>query len=147
MPVHVLRIIREISDRGGYGNRKCAYFCSEMEAPAGSWWKPNTDIFESDEQVRIRIELAGVPRENVCIELKGGKLVVSGIRPEKRPDARIYYHQLELNYGQFMRVISLPESVEHNDIAATLEDGVLEVIISKNDRAIEIPIMGIDPVE
>jgi HSP20 family protein len=148
MPIHFIRIIREISDRGGAAHRKNAYYCSEIEAPASSWWKPNTDIFESVAEVRIRIELAGVSRENVCIELKGGKLVVSGIRQEKRPEERISYHQLELNYGHFIRVISLPESVVHNDIFATLEDGLLEVVISKNERAIEIPINGLnDPAE
>lgn len=147
MPVHVLHIIREMSDRGGLANRKPTYYCSEIEIPAGSWWKPHTDIIESELAVRIRMELAGVSRENISIELKCGKLIISGIRPEKRPEERLYYHQLEFNYGQFMRIISLPELVIHNDISATLEDGVLEVIISKSERAIEIPIMGADPVD
>ncbi len=147
MPVHVLHIIREMSDRAGTQKCRGAFYCSEIEAPASSFWKPNTDIFESEEQVKIRIELAGVPRENVCIELKGGKLKVSGVRPERRPDERIYYHQLEWNYGRFMRIISLPETVEHNDISATLDEGILEIIISKNDRAVEIPITGMNVAE
>jgi len=140
--MHVLRIIREMSDRGSAAQQRCPYSCSDIDSPMVSWWKPNTDIFESEGQVRIRIELAGVSRENICIELKSGKLIVSGIRLEKRPEERIYYHQLEQQYGHFMRIIALPETVEHNDITATLEDGVLEVVISKDERAVEIPISG-----
>jgi HSP20 family protein len=118
-----------------------------METPVSSWWKPNTDILESDRQVRIRIELPGIARENVSIELKGGRLIISGVRAENRPEEPVYYHQLELQYGHFMRVIALPESVVHNDITATLEEGILEVVISKDEGAIEIPIHSIEPGE
>ncbi len=147
MPIQVLRVIRDMSDRGGLRSRRCTYYCPETEAPASSWWKPNTDIFESEQQVKIRVELAGVARENVSIELKGGRLIISGFRSERRPEERIYYHQLELQYGRFLRVIALPESVVHNEITATLEEGVLQVVISKDERAIEIPISSIEPDE
>lgn len=147
MPIHIVSIVREVSDRGGVAQPKRAYYCSELEAPVCSCWKPNTDIFESQEVVRIRIELAGVPRENISILVKSGKLIISGDRPERRPEQRLYYHQLELNYGKFKRVIALPESIEHNDIQATLEEGVLEIKIAKNERAIEIPITGMNPAE
>ena len=147
MPIQVLRVIRDMSDRGGLQSRKCTYYCSEMETPVSSWWKPNTDILESDRQVRIRIELPGIARENVSIELKGGRLIISGVRAENRPEEPVYYHQLELQYGHFMRVIALPESVVHNDITATLEEGILEVVISKDEGAIEIPIHSIEPGE
>ncbi|HOH07087.1 MAG TPA: Hsp20/alpha crystallin family protein [bacterium] len=147
MPIQVLRVIRDMSDRGGLRSRRCTYYCPEAEAPASSWWKPNTDILESEQQVKIRVELAGVARENVNIELKGGRLIISGVRAERRPEERIYYHQLELQYGHFLRVIALPESVVHNEITATLEDGVLQVVISKDERAVEIPISSIEPDE
>lgn len=142
MTLHVLHIIRDMSDRGSAAQRRCPYSCPDIDPPMVSFWKPNTDIFESEGEVRIRIELAGVSRENISIELKNGKLIVSGIRLERRPEERICYHQLEQQYGHFMRIIALPEAVEHNEITAALEDGVLEVIISKDERAVEIPITG-----
>jgi HSP20 family molecular chaperone IbpA len=142
MTTHIIHIIREMADHGGRSSKTKAYYCSDLKAPIYSYWEPNADIFESEELVHISMELAGVSRTQVCVHLKAGELIVTGIRMEKRPDEKVYYHQLELNYGHFKKVITLPESVEHNDITATLHDGLLEIKISKRDRAIEIPITG-----
>ncbi len=141
MPMHIIRIVRELSDSGPSSQGTNAHiFCEDTSQTSLATWEPNTDICESEDQVVIRIELAGVAREDISIKLKNGKLVISGVRRENRPEEQIYFHRLEIHYGQFLKVISIPESIEHNDIEAHFQEGILEVIISKKSQVIEIPI-------
>ncbi len=140
MTTHVIHVIREMTDRGGPARKSLTYYCSDVKNPVYACWEPNADIFETEEEVHIALELAGVNRDEVCVQLKAGKLIISGVRREKRPEGKVNYHQLELNYGHFMKIISLPEAVEHNDIFASLRDGLLEIKISKKVNVIEIPV-------
>jgi len=145
MPFQVIQVIRELTDYGGKpAARKRLFCCSEVEPPRQAAWEPNTDIVESDDDVEIRVELAGVGREQLYVQLKKGKLYVTGIREEKKTADKVYYHQLELPYGYFAKVIALPESIEHNDITAVLNDGLLEIRISKKSTVVEIPISGVN---
>lgn len=143
MSFQTIHIIRELADRGGRSASKERTFCCfDGESPPTTSWEPNTDIVESEDLVEIRIELAGISREQVSIHLKNGNLYISGIRKENKLDKKVYYHQLELHYGHFMKVISLPESIEHNDITANLSEGILEIKISKKSTVIEIPVIS-----
>lgn len=141
MPMQVIRIIRELSDSGPSSSGTSAHiFCEDTSQTSLATWEPNTDICESEDQVIIRLELAGVARNDISVKLKNGKLLISGVRRENRPQEHIYFHRLEIHYGQFLKIISIPESIEHNDIEAHFQEGILEVIISKKSQVIEIPI-------
>jgi HSP20 family protein len=139
--IHIIRVIRELTDTGPSSSiQKEQVLCSDAHSSHTARWKPNTDIFEEDEKVVIRIELAGVKREDISILLKDGNLTITGQRCEKRRDSKAVYHQLEMNYGDFKRVVSIPESLEHNNIEAIFRDGILYINISKKSDIIEIPI-------
>jgi len=140
MALHVIRVVRELTDQGSRSARQPRnFYCAEADAQC-STWEPNTDIFECKDHVIIRIELSGVPRELISINLKNGHLVIKGVRPESRPDQPVYYHQLEIHYGPFVKVVSIPEDLEHNEISAALNEGLLEIKISKSSQIIEIPV-------
>ncbi len=141
MPMHVIRIVRELSDSGPSSpGTKTHIFCEDTSQTNLATWEPNTDICESEDHVVIRLELAGVARDDISAKLKNGKLLISGVRRENRPQEQIYFHRLEIHYGKFLQVISIPESLEHNDIEAHFQEGILEVVISKKSQAVEIPI-------
>jgi HSP20 family protein len=141
MALHVIRVVRELADQGSRSTRQpLAFYCSEEDDARCSKWEPNTDIFECGDYVIIRMELSGVHRETVSVHVKNGRLEVKGVRRENRPDRPIYYHQLEINYGPFLKVVTIPEEIEHNDISAVLSDGLLEIKISKCSQVVEIPI-------
>ena len=141
MSMHVIRIVRELSDSGPSSpGTNAQIFCEDTSQINLATWEPNTDICESEDQVFIRIELAGVARDDISAKLKNGKLLISGVRRENRPQKQIYFHQLEIHYGQFLKIISIPESIEHNDIEAHFQEGILEITISKKSHVIEIPI-------
>jgi len=141
MPGQIINIIRELSDRvmKPQSDRRST-FCEEINPPGRIRWEPNTDIMESDEAVIIRCEVAGVQKDDICIKLAQGKLIIMGVRDDRRPARRVDYHRLEINYGHFAKIINIPESIEHNEINARLQDGLLDIYISKKSRVIEIPI-------
>jgi HSP20 family protein len=137
MSIHVIRIIRELTDTANLRKKSNSLYCVRS---ATARWEPNTDIFENEQYVIIRLELAGVDKERVGIKLSNGRIVVCGHRRNNLPGIQNRYHQLELQYGSFSKTITIPESLIHNDITAKFENGILDIEITKESNAVEIPI-------
>jgi HSP20 family protein len=95
-------------------------------------WSPMADVCETADQLIIKLELAGVKRDNLGISLDGGRLVVRGTRPESAPSGIVTYHQMEINYGYFERVFHLRSGVRQEDVGASFDDGFLTITIEKN---------------
>lgn len=141
MPVHIIRVIRELTDMGFNPlARSESYFYKDVDRFCPGKWEPNTDILETDNEVIIRVELAGVIKEDISVKIKNGELAISGIRHPLKPENQTYFHQLEIDDGEFEKVIAIPHSIEHNEVTAYFQDGLLEIRISKEDQAVEIPI-------
>ncbi len=94
-------------------------------------WNPNTDIFETEDEVVIRIEAAGLDPDHLQVQLQGEKLTVRGYRPETHSCAPVTYQQMEIAYGPFEKVFVLPEEIRSNPIRARYQRGILEILISK----------------
>jgi len=120
-------------------SRHTFYYQDAGEYCSGGW-EPNTDIVETDTEVLIRVELAGVAKEDVSVKTKGGKLIISGNRRPQPSSSKLYFHQIEINCGDFIKIVTLPPALEHNEIVASFQEGMLEIHISKEDKAVEIPI-------
>jgi HSP20 family protein len=141
MPIQLIHVIREITDSVAVDTRrKKQAFCADIDSYKVSRWEPNTDIFESEDEVIIKIEMAGVKQGDVSVKVRNGKILISGERREKLPGKPVSFHQLEISYGIFEKVIVIPEILEHNNISASLGEGILEIVISKKSDIIEIPI-------
>ncbi len=138
MAVHIIHVYREQSDRGMLPHVNFPFVFREPIDPIT--WEPNVDIYETDDEVIIRAELAGVTREEVSVSVNLGNLVISGERRVPDFKAGTRFHQAEIKCGSFLKIISLPPSLEHNEIEAHLQDGLLEIRISKRQEVVEIPI-------
>ena len=101
--------------------------------PSGhdSAWVPGTDIFASGDDLIIRCELAGVEPDDVEISLSRGVLLIWGDR-EPAPDqaGEVSYYVHERRFGSFRRHITLPERVTEDDLHASLENGLLEIVVA-----------------
>ena len=91
----------------------------------------------------IRCELAGIPKEDMEIALCSGQLWISGDRGDAPEGADVTDYVRERPYGHFRRTIALPPGIEREQVAATVEDGLLEIVISggaaaRRDERIEI---------
>ncbi len=92
-------------------------------------WVPTTDIFAKDEDLVIRIEVAGVDREDVDVTVSNGMLTVSGERRSELDDEEVSYYVRERFYGVFRRSITLPEGIDGSKIDAGFNNGMLEITV------------------
>jgi HSP20 family protein len=122
-----------------------------MEVPSNAqdFWLPRADVYETDTEMVVRVEIAGVKRESLRVSLSGDRRVLSikGTRSERYIDDRkkVRYYQLEVYFGPFERDIALPRdvTVDAEKLTATYRDGFLLVTLPKTEefpvsRTIEI---------
>ncbi len=103
-------------------------------------WTPACDIYEDEESVTLRFELAGVDPKDVDVRFENGVLTVKGERKLEREDKRENYHRVERSYGTFTRAFSLPATVDPERIKAETKHGVLNVTLPKKAEAKPRPI-------
>ena len=93
-------------------------------------WTPASDIYEIDTGYVIAMDLPGIDREALEIDIDDNRLVVKGTRVI----AESRQHRAERPRGKFLRTYSVPVSVEHGKIAAEYKDGVLQISLPKRNE-------------
>ncbi len=94
-------------------------------------WQPVTDAYETGQMFVIQMELPGLTRDQVAIEVQNRELWVYGERRLLKDVSGSSYQILERSYGPFARKFVLPAKVSQADIRASLENGLLTVTIPK----------------
>ena len=92
-------------------------------------WIPKMDIFARGDDLMIRCELAGVPRDEVDIALEHDTLTIFGERTGAPDEEDTTYYVRERHYGAFRRTINLPEGTARSSVTASLQDGLLELTV------------------
>ncbi len=92
-------------------------------------WFPEIDVFEKDGRLVTKIDLPGMKKEDVKVEVTDGKLAISGDRKTEAEEKKENFYRCEREYGSFYRAVPLPEGVKLEDVKASLSDGVLEVSV------------------
>lgn len=92
-------------------------------------WSPPTDVFETEQNYIVRVEIAGMRRSDFSVVLENNLLTISGTRPDT-PERRAY-HQLEVRFGEFSTTVAIPGPVNAERAAAEYEDGFLTVTLPK----------------
>lgn len=109
-----------------------------LAAGAPRHWIPDADVFETKNDLVIRMDLAGVSRDAVKVLLDEDTVIIAGTRQEEYHEECEYYHQIEVEYGHFRRVIHLPRPVDGDKGRALYRDGFLFVILPKIERPVTI---------
>ena len=94
-------------------------------------WKPRTDVYETDEELVVHMDIAGMRAEDFNVELNDGILKISGERTTRGQGGKRHYHAMEVQIGPFERRFRLPVVVDPSSIHATYEHGFLEVRLAK----------------
>ena len=94
-----------------------------------SAWIPRMDIFARDDDLVIRCELAGIARDEVDIAFESNTLTIFGERSGAPDVEDTAYYVRERQYGAFRRTINLPEGTDRSNVHASLEDGLLEIVV------------------
>ena len=90
-------------------------------------WIPDMDVFERNGNTVVRIDLPGMKREDVSIEVADNALTIHGERKREHEEERDGVYRSERSYGSFYRTIPLPEGAITEQAKATFRDGVLEI--------------------
>jgi len=92
-------------------------------------WNPGVDVFEKDNRLFTRVDLPGLKKEEIKVEVAEGHLVISGERKREEEEKGEQFYRCEREYGTFYRTVPLPDGVRVEDINAVFAEGVLEVSV------------------
>jgi HSP20 family protein len=96
---------------------------------AGAGWFPEIDVFARDNRLVTRVDLPGMKKEDVKVEIVDGRLTIAGERKLESEENKENFYRSERQYGSFYRSVPLPEGARLEDVKATFSDGVLEISV------------------
>lgn len=90
-------------------------------------WAPAADVYETETGYLIAMDLPGISRESLELEIEESRLIVKGVRVIEE----LKQHRAERPHGRFVRTFTVPASVNQSSIAAEYKDGVLQITLPK----------------
>ena len=126
------QLLGDAWERAGFAPRRATGF------------SPRVDVYYCGDPAKavVKLELAGIDRDSVNIEISGRRLVISGARPVQETEGRVY-QQVEIASGPFRRVVELSAAVDAERARATYETGILRVelpLVEPQERSRTVPI-------
>lgn len=110
------------------------FFSDAIARSGGSTFVPKVDVAETDHSVELQIAVPGLSKEDFKIEFADGYLTVSGERKFSNEKKEKNFHTIETQYGSFVRSFNLPENVDAEKINATYNNGILQLVIPKDEK-------------
>lgn len=116
------------------------FFADFFDFPRANFGKMNnilkTDIKETDKQYELQIEMPGVDKQNVNLELKDGYLIVSTEHKQENEEKleNGAYIRRERSYGSSSRSYYVGKQIKEEDISASLDNGILNIIVPKQEQ-------------
>jgi HSP20 family protein len=98
-----------------------------------STWSPAIDVFQDKDQFTVVAEVPGMKKEDLVLSLHNGVLTISGERKREHKSEQGF--SSERYVGRFQRSVTLPTSVDPNQVKASYENGLLKVVLPKSEEA------------
>lgn len=98
-------------------------------------FSPASELMEEENHYMLSIDIPGMKKEDIKIEVADGTLIISGERKNERRSDANQIHRFEKSYGSFKRSFVLPNTISAEKVEARYEDGVLELYLPKTDVA------------
>ena len=119
----------EFKDFSSRFNSLLSEFDNKKYSLAG--FAPVVNTREGEFAYHVDVDLPGVKKDDIKINVKNNMVTISGERKEKKEVKEEDYHRIESTFGKFERSFTLPEGADGENISASSKDGVLEVVIPK----------------
>jgi HSP20 family protein len=103
---------------------------------ARGYFEPNVNIVECEDEIIVLVELSGCEPEEINIEIEENNLIITGERKEKLRKNPDVIHRMEIEFGNFQKVINLPENIEIEKIEASYRNGLLEISLPKSQKEV-----------
>ena len=99
-------------------------------------WTPAVDIREEANRYVLEADIPGITREDLDISLEESVLTIKGERTVRSEDDHEAYRRKERSHGSFVRQFTLPDTVNAEAISASINNGVLEIGIPKQEKPV-----------
>ena len=99
-------------------------FFEEMETP-------KVDLYEKEGKIIAEVAVPGLKPEEINVEVEDNFLKIEGKKEEKKEEEKKGYYRKEISTGFFRRIIPLPEEIKKESVQATLDDGILRIVMEK----------------
>ena len=100
-------------------------------ASGAGGWAPRVDIRETADVFLVTVDLPGVQRDGIDLTVEGSYLHITGVRHDPALEGCVRWHQMEIAYGSFERIINLPFEIDPDRIHASFQDGFLNIEIPR----------------
>lgn len=110
------------------------FFRSCDDRPASQGWNPAVEVFESEGELNFSVEIPGLDRDDLKIDVENRHLTISGERKVESEDGKEYFRR-ERIYGKFARTFRLPDSADTEKISANLTNGVLRISMPQREES------------
>ncbi len=107
----------------------------EGEEPIASAWIPPVDIAEDKDRITVSVDLPGLDRDDVKVAIEDNRLTISGERKFEKKSEDREWSRVERAYGAFTRTFTLPNIIDTDHVEATMDRGVLTVVLPKREEA------------
>ena len=100
---------------------------TSQEGSTETSWVPNTDVYVSEGGLVVKVELAGMRREDLELMIEGNRVRIAGYRPDGCRAAKCKFLVMEINYGAFEAIIELPKGYDLSQARAAYQNGFLRI--------------------
>jgi len=97
-------------------------------------WAPNTDVYLTEEGLVIRVELAGMRREDLELTVENQQLTISGHRSDGCRTGKCSFVVMEINYGPFETTLDLPTGYDLSRARASYQNGFLRIDVPEKSQ-------------
>ncbi len=94
-------------------------------------WIPNIDILTVKDGSYIVLEVAGIRKEDIKVELQNKSLIITGVRKRFIPEEECEFYSMEIAEGIFRRIINVPYTIDIDKIKVEMKDGMLKIFVPK----------------
>ena len=101
--------------------------------PVESHWVPNTDVYVTEDALVIKVELAGMRKEDLELTVERNRLTITGHRPDGCRPPKCKFLVMEISYGSFQSVIELPQGYDLSRAKAAYQNGFLRIDVPQGE--------------
>ena len=94
-------------------------------SPSGRLWNPAADVYRSNDDWIVKVDLAGICSDELELEIRGSMLSIRGCRRDTHYREGFVFHQMEITYSRFEKTIEFPSPIEGAVVRRDYRDGFL----------------------
>jgi len=96
-------------------------------------WKPATDVYETEDEFVVQVDLAGMRRSDIEVYVDGDFILLKGTRKNIAPSGKKHYHKMEISVGPFERHVRIPAGVDATTTRAHYSAGFLFIRMARGE--------------